>query len=188
MWDGNVGTRWRLLTVMRWRLVYFIAKWEDNTICRGLIHNMFKIPKFRDFDWVFRYFNSVFQNEVKACIFHRQAGGSHKYEVHTSYRIGYFVCKIPLWGVDTTFCINGQTYLEALWGWVCNNTCNLEMSGTLVLAATSVMMISIIIIIISRSILGNNWCNAVSGRLPAAVSSFLGQWWGWSKCFENWED
>ena len=38
---------------------------------------MFKIPKFREFDWVFRYFNSVFQNEVKACIFYRQAGGSH---------------------------------------------------------------------------------------------------------------
>ena len=97
---------------MRWRLVYFIARWEDNTICRGLIHNMFKIPKFRDFDWVFRYFNYEFHNEVKACIFHRLVGESHKYVVHTSFRIGYFVCKNPLWGVDTTPCINGQTYLE----------------------------------------------------------------------------
>ena len=66
------------------------------TICRSLIHNMFKIPSFRDFDWVFRYFNYELHNELKACIFHHLVGGSHKYVVHTSFRIGYFVCKGPL--------------------------------------------------------------------------------------------
>ena len=172
---------------MRWRLVYFIARWEDNTICRGLIHNMFEIPKFRYLDWVFRYFNYKFHNEVKACIFHRLVGESHKYVVPTSFRIGYFVCKNPLWGVDTTPCINGQTYLEHF-GAECSTIHAIWRCLEHLFWRPHLWWWSASSSSSSLSILGNNWCNAVSGRLPAAVSSFLGQWWGWSRCFENWED
>ena len=133
---------------------------------------------------MFRYFNYEFHNELKACIFHHLVGGSHKYVVHTSFRIGHFVCKGPLWGVDTTPCINGQTYLEALWGWVLNNTCNLEMSGTLVLAATSVMMISIIIIIIISIHFGEQLVQCslrqIAGRrvlFPGTVMRLIKMFW-----------
>ena len=110
------------------RLVYFIARWEDNTICRGLIHNMFEIPKFRYLDWVFYKFH----NEVKACIFHRLVGESHKYVVHTSFRIGYFVCKDPFEAqtrllvlmvkhIQSTLGLSAQQYMQSGDVW---NTCS----------------------------------------------------------------